>query len=374
METHALFNLIWDTGSTDSIASMHDKARSIVMTVLLGDDQLEPQYNYIDTRQAKSLLPTITRAAIHHFLQTKTNYAVDVRPRQRISYNTTPVVSRHIKWQADLIDLRNMHVGYPYALTIVDTFSKYAWAFPMINKTGELTARLFDALFARQPLFNSDTSQFKPALLLTDQGSEFRSTPTLTVCRHHRVFQIFTLPYTPLGIIERFNQTLKRKLRRAIAKQRLPDGVDLATLFHQLLREYNDTIHTTTQQRPIVTHFIHGQPHTQRVLTSAMHSTQQMRLRGQRRVRNNLVPLAIGAHVRVVSMKDPRRDTKQRQQLHRQMEYKRFGHSYWTRDHYTIQSVDARDNYMLEGHPVEMYRREELQPVVYERRAPEYNY
>jgi transposase InsO family protein len=367
METLALLNLMWDTGSADSIASMHEQARSIVMTALLGDEQLQRQFSYIGPALAQALLPTLTRHTIHRFLQTKTDYAVDVRPQHRVSWNATPTVTRYVKWQADLIDLRNMHfTGYPYALTIIDTFSKYAWAFPMTDKSGIQTARLFDTLFARQPLLNSATSQFKPALLLTDQGSEFRSILTRSVCRHHRVFQLFTLPYKPLGIIERFNQTLKRKMRRAVAKRRLTSE-NLSAILPHLLREYNATVHSTTKFRPIVLHFTVQQPSTQRILTEALQNTDSMRQRAERRVRNNLAPLAVGTHVRTTSMKDPHRSTKQRQKLRQQMEYKRFGHSYWTRHHFTVHSVDARGNYTLAGHAREKYRREQLQPVIHER-------
>jgi transposase InsO family protein len=370
METQTLFSLMWDTGSADSIASMHDKARSIVMTAVLGDEQLEPQYSYIGPALAQALLPTITRDSVHRFLQSKTDYAVDVRPRHRITWNTTPIVGRYVKWQADLISVRNINATtkYPYALTVIDTFSKYAFAFPMTNKSGLQTAQLFDKLFAQRPVNGNTPTAFRPALLLTDQGSEFRSEHTRSVCRHHRVFQLFSHPYKPLGIIERFNQTLKRKLRRALAKRRWTDDDSYVTLLQQLLREYNTTIHSTTKHRPIVVHFMQRQPHADRIQQEALRNTEHMRRQAERRLRNNLAPLPVGAHVRVRSLKDPHRSNKQRVQLQRQMEYKKFGHSHWTRHHFTIRAVDARHNYTLDGHPREKYRREELQPVQVERR------
>ena len=60
-----------------------------------------------------------------------------------------------------------------------------------------------------------------PKLLLSDIGTELKNPHTNFVCKHNGVFQIYALPQRPLGIIERFNQTLKRKIKRAIYERRM---------------------------------------------------------------------------------------------------------------------------------------------------------
>ena len=43
-------------------------------------------------------------------------------------------------WQADLVEMQpyaKENKGYRYMLTIIDVFSKFAWAIPVKRKTGE---------------------------------------------------------------------------------------------------------------------------------------------------------------------------------------------------------------------------------------------
>ena len=43
-------------------------------------------------------------------------------------------------WQADLVEMQpysRENKGYKYLLTVIDVFSKFAWAIPIQNKTGE---------------------------------------------------------------------------------------------------------------------------------------------------------------------------------------------------------------------------------------------
>ena len=54
------------------------------------------------------------------------------------------------QWQADLVDLqefKNKNNGNAYILTIVDLFSKYAWAIPIKNKGSKAVTSAFSDLF-----------------------------------------------------------------------------------------------------------------------------------------------------------------------------------------------------------------------------------
>lgn len=364
METQTFLDLIWSTGTHDSITALYNKAHEVLQTSLLGLGQLEPQYDYVGPALARSIMPDVTEQRVRHFLLTKSVYAVDLRPTRRTTWTWSTIQNRYVKWQADLADLRNLNMGVPYALTIVDTFSKFAFVLPMPDKTGPTTARLFDALFSRRPILESPVSQFKPQLLLTDRGSEFTSKQTYSVCKFHRVFQIFTFSYTPLGMIERFNQTLKRKLRKVIAKGRMQPS-NFADTLQSVVRDYNYSIHSTTKQRPIVLHFIKQQPFRDRILYNVRLRIQAIRRRAQAKASTPLTPLESGVVVRALSLKNPLLTRQQRAQLKKKMEYKKFGHSYWTKEHFVIQQRnDANGTYLLKDYPNEKYRREELQRVV----------
>jgi hypothetical protein len=115
---------------------------------------------------------------------------------------------------------------YPYILTIIDTFTKYAFVFPVITHTGVEVAIRLHELFSKK--HSTEPSPYKPRLLLSDTGTELKNEYVNFVCKHQRVFQIYALPQRPLGIIERFNQTLKRKIKKAISEGRMDNITRLA--------------------------------------------------------------------------------------------------------------------------------------------------
>ena len=58
----------------------------------------------------------------------------------RFRYNTRPYKTAGIdqQWQADLVEMipyEEINNGYTYMLTVIDLFSRFAWAVPIMNKT-----------------------------------------------------------------------------------------------------------------------------------------------------------------------------------------------------------------------------------------------
>jgi hypothetical protein len=73
-------------------------------------------------------------------------------------------------WQADLVEMTGvskLNSGYRYMLTTVDTFSKYAWAVLLRDKSGGTLAKAFRVILAER----------MPAHLQTDKGREFYNKP-----------------------------------------------------------------------------------------------------------------------------------------------------------------------------------------------------
>ena len=163
---------------------------------------------------------------------------------------------RLVKFEMDLIDIRFLNLKqYQYILTIVDVFSKYAFIIPLNNKEGALVARKLDQLFSFPPL-ELQIPETEPKNLHSDNGSESTNNLVRRVCKFHGVFQTFSKLYHPLGIIERFNQTIKRKIKRRNAENHFPHQKEhILRVFKQLLTEYNITKHTTTDYPPIFVHF-----------------------------------------------------------------------------------------------------------------------
>ena len=211
-------------------------------------------------------------------------------------------------------------------------------------------------------LFLEEGPEFRPKLLLSDDGKEFKNQKVNFVCKSNEVFQIFSLPYSPLGIIERFGQTIKRKLRKGISK----GSITKQNFVHKLMRvlkEYNQTVHSTTKQRPVVVHFVHKPAKWRnQVLTSVKRRIQQIKETQMTKARLSTIPLRKGQEVRVLVWKDPRLSRGERHNIKKKFTYKKFTHSYWTRSVFRIEKV-VLHNYKLEGFSQNWFVREDLQRV-----------
>jgi len=247
MELIQFLELVYDQYSATSNTALYNKAKEILNTILLGETTIYDVFDLVGSNQARLLKQQLTTNAVHQFLLTKEAYMRLQQPKKRRLHNWSQITDRHIKFQMDLADIRKYNLGPFYPLTIIDCVSKFAWAFPIMHKTKQDVSQWLDLLFSRTPT-DPMVDAFKPKLL---EGKEFKNHEVMLMCKYHHVFQIFSLPYTPLGIIERFNQTLKRKIRHEVIRQRINKANFEHTLI-RILNEYNTTTHSTTQQKPMV--------------------------------------------------------------------------------------------------------------------------
>ena len=77
-------------------------------------------------------------------------------------------------WSADLIDkssLSKYNNNYKFILTVIDIFTKYAWAIPLKNKSGLPITSGFKTILSEDPQGGSESR--KPEKLWVDRGSEF---------------------------------------------------------------------------------------------------------------------------------------------------------------------------------------------------------
>jgi len=112
-------------------------------------------------------------------------------------------------WQMDLISFAeptmiHLNNGMQYALTVINLFSKKAWAIQIKNKFAE------DIVAGLQKIFASNADKY-PTILQSDNGSEFKNDVVDNYFKQHDVKSIHLLAYKPTsqGAIERWNQTLK---------------------------------------------------------------------------------------------------------------------------------------------------------------------
>ena len=146
------------------------------------------------------------------------------------------------QWQADLVEMihyANVNDGYRYILTIIDLFSRYAWAEPLRDKS----AKQVEAAFRR--VFDQGR---QPQRLQTDDGREFdnRVVQHLLNIENIRFFTVKS--QFKAAVCERFNRTLKIKLWRYFTRTGNYRWVDV---LHEVMTAYNTAIHSSIGVAPI---------------------------------------------------------------------------------------------------------------------------
>ena len=99
------------------------------------------------------------------------------------------------------------HRGNRYILTLVDYASRYPEAVPLPRIEAERVAEALLEIFSRVGI---------PHEILSDMGTQFTSNLMKEVSRLLSLKQLHTTPYHPIcnGLVEKFNGTLKRMLRK----------------------------------------------------------------------------------------------------------------------------------------------------------------
>ena len=131
-----------------------------------------------------------------------------------------------------------------YILTVIDVFSRYAYAYPIKNKTGDYITEAFQKLFEIQT----------PKLLQTDKGTEFINKKTQSLFKKHNVKLFTTENLTKAQMVERFNRTLKNRMYKyftaADTKRWVGGNPGEAEVLQDLVENYNTSYHRTIKMTP----------------------------------------------------------------------------------------------------------------------------
>lgn len=145
-------------------------------------------------------------------------------------------------FQADLIEMipyAKINSNFRYILTVIDTFSKYAWAMPLKNKTGDEVSK------AMQKIFDKDKRI--PKNLHTDEGKEFYNKTFQNLMRAYNINHYSTYSRIKASIVERFNRTIMTKLWRIFS---FIGSYKWIKKIQDVVEQYNDTIHRTIKMKP----------------------------------------------------------------------------------------------------------------------------
>ena len=145
------------------------------------------------------------------------------------------------QWQSDLVDMSHLskfNQGYNYILTTIDIFSKYAWAVPLKNKTGQALVEAYRQIFSLGRV---------PQKLQTDKGTEFINRGVQALLKEYDVKFFTTNNETKASVVERFNRTLKTKMWKYFTSQNTHRYIDILP---DLMEAYNNSFHRSIKTKP----------------------------------------------------------------------------------------------------------------------------
>ena len=196
-------------------------------------------YASIDKLVKASGLP---KAQVKTWLKAQPTYTLHKQARKR--YPTRPYIVHDIdeQWQADLADvalLAKKNKGYHFILTVIDLFSRYAWARPLKTKRGEEVAAAFTSIFREGRI---------PKRIQTDQGKEFENRHVRALFEKHGIELFSVKSAYKAAVVERFNRTLKGRLWRYFTAKLTQKWTDV---LQDAVNAYNHSIHRMIKQRPV---------------------------------------------------------------------------------------------------------------------------
>lgn len=193
-------------------------------------------------KEAKKFIPTLTRQQVENWLQSQFTYTLHKKAIYNFKRNKILVAKVNQQFQADLVDLQQysrQNSGFKYLLTVIDCFSKFAFAIPLKTKTGKEVAQAFKKIFKERT----------PQYVQTDKGKEFLNKDV------QEIFDSFLVKHfttkddkIKCAIIERWNRTLKEKMFKYFTAKGTRRYIDILP---QLVQSYNNSKHRTTKFAPI---------------------------------------------------------------------------------------------------------------------------
>ena len=152
-------------------------------------------------------------------------------------------------WSADLIDkssLSKYNNNYKFILTVIDIFTKYAWAIPSKNKSGLSITNGFKIVLSEHSQGGSESR--KPEKLWVDRGSEFYNKTIKSLLKEYETKLYSTYSDLKAVFIERFNRTLLQIINKPIFVT--GDG-NWVNILNDAVITYNNNIHSTIKMTPV---------------------------------------------------------------------------------------------------------------------------
>jgi hypothetical protein len=174
------------------------------------------------------------------------------QPKRTFRHRITVANGINDVWAADLVDMGSLtDRGFRYILTVIDVLSRHGWVSILKKKTKSAVSQAFHKLF--------EENNQKPNFIWTDRGREFNEEDIGVPLR-------FAYGPVKVGIVERFNKTLKHRMWYKLTKHQSNKWVDRLP---KIAAKYNNTVHSTIGMTP--NKAFKGGPEMEKLLLEQQH-------------------------------------------------------------------------------------------------------
>ena len=214
-------------------------------------------------RAGKKAGLAVTRNNVKDMLSKSHTYGMHRNKKARNIFVSRVIATQPFQqWAADLEDLGQKSAkdndGYRFILTVIDCFTKKAWAKALKTKSAREVANALE-----QVINEADRAPLK---LQTDKGSEFLNHEAEKVYEKYKIKRFSTEnDVLKASIVERLNRTLKNKMHRYMFEKQTRKWIDRLDDF---VNSYNNSKHSATGKAPnevtfknandVVNHLFHG--------------------------------------------------------------------------------------------------------------------
>ena len=125
-------------------------------------------------------------------------------------------------------------------MTVIDLFTKYAWAIPLKNRSGLSITNGFKIVLSEHPQVGSESR--KPEKLWVDRGSDFYNTTNKSSLKEYETKLYSTYSDLKALFIERFSRTLLNIIIKSIF---INGDANWVNILKDAVIIYNNNIHST---------------------------------------------------------------------------------------------------------------------------------
>ncbi len=143
-------------------------------------------------------------------------------------------------YQADLVEMiphARLNRGMRYILTVINCFSKFAYAVPLKSKTGQAVAAALKPIFIKNKIKH----------LQTDRGKEFYNSHVKQLVTKYKINLYSTYSEVKATFIERFNRSLQEKMYEQFTARGKYEWV---SILQNLVDNYNNSKHRSIGMKP----------------------------------------------------------------------------------------------------------------------------